>query len=441
MFHRPYAERRCIALTYFHELSTAHQSLLLCCMFAPILPALFCIHLSRFGKHRFALRTVCSTLFIVLFLCVVLCVRELQNVLSFRPFPVPVWALWTVSLFACALLVTMAVGLVRRMRNTIGPHSVRQAIDTLPSGICFFNPDGTVKLCNLQMYRLFRTLTQSDLQSLDELCAAVHAPRADSGVVPLRTAKQTLLFPDGTVWQYTQTAVTTKKGEVYTEALFSDVTAWYEKHQELKRRNMALKDVYSDIKRLSDTVLEMTKESEILSAKTNLHDQMGAGITAIRQSLRRNQTSAENAEAIALLRKAVRILRNDNESPIGRTDAQELIHNAQAIGIRVDMTGELPPSEQLHRLFLLTVKECCTNAARHADAQSLTVRMTQTDTQYALHIENDGKPPEGEVVPKGGLSNLMHAFTALGGTLTIRSAPTFALNATVPAAAVQEEVL
>lgn len=108
-------------MTYFHELSTAHQSLLLCCMFAPILPALFCIHLSRFGKHRFALRTVCSTLFIVLFLCVVLCVRELQNVLSFRPFPVPVWALWSISLFACALLVTMAVGLVRRMRNTIGP--------------------------------------------------------------------------------------------------------------------------------------------------------------------------------------------------------------------------------------------------------------------------------------------------------------------------------
>ena len=89
---------------------------------------------------------------------------------------------------------------------------------------------------------------------------------------------------------------------------------------------------------------------------------------------------------------------------------------------------------------MLTVKECCTNAARHAGAQTLTVRMTQSAAQYALHIENDGKAPEGEVVPKGGLSNLMHAFTAFGGTLTIRSAPTFALTATVPAAA-PEEVL
>lgn len=440
MFHRPYGERRCIALTYFHDLSAAHQSLLLCCMFAPILPALFCMHLSRFGKRRITLRSVCAALLLVLFACVVLCGREAQDALSFRPFPVPVWALWSISLLTCALFVTVAVGLVHRRRNTIGPHSIRQAMDTLPSGICFFNPDGTVKLCNLQMYRLFRTLTQSDLQSLDELCAAVHAPRTDSGVVPLRNAKQTLLFPDGTVWQYTQTAVTTKKGEVYTEALFSDVTALYEKQQELKRRNAALKAVYSDIKRLSDSVLEMTKESEILSAKTNLHDQMGAGITAIRQSLRRSQTSAENTEAIALLRKAVRILRNDNESPVGRTDTQELIHNAQAIGIRVDMTGEFPPNEQLHRLFLLTVKECCTNAARHAGAQTLTVHMTQSAAQYVLHIENDGKAPEGEVVPKGGLSNLMHAFSAFGGTLTIRSAPTFALTAAVPAAA-PEEVL
>ena len=428
-------------MTYFHELSAAHQSLLLCCMFAPTLPALFCIHLSRFGKHRIALRTVCAALFIVLFTCVVLCIREAQDALSFRPFPVPVWALWSISLFACALFAAMAVGLVRRMRNTIGPHTVRQAMDTLPSAVCFFNPDGTVKLCNLQMYRLFRTLAQSDLQSLSELCAALHAPCADSGVVPLRTAKQTYLFPDGTVWQYTQTEVTTKNGEAYIEALFSDVTALYEKHQELNRRNAALKDIYSGIKQLSDNVLEMTRESEILSAKTNLHDQMGAGITAIRQSLRRNHTSAENEEAIALLRKAVHILKNDNESPVGRTDAQELIHNAQAIGIRVEMTGTIPEQPKLRHLFLLTVKECCTNAARHAGAQTLTVQITQTATDYSLHIENDGKAPEREVVPKGGLLNLMHTFNTFGGTLTIRSAPTFALTATVPTTAVQEEVL
>ena len=44
----------------------------------------------------------------------------------------------------------------------------KQAFDNLPSGICFFNQNGAVTLCNRQMYRLVFELTGRDLQSVDE---------------------------------------------------------------------------------------------------------------------------------------------------------------------------------------------------------------------------------------------------------------------------------
>ena len=53
--------------------------------------------------------------------------------------------------------------------NRFWSHSVKEAFDHLPSGVCFFDKNGTVTLCNYQMYRVFFALTGTDLQSLPEL--------------------------------------------------------------------------------------------------------------------------------------------------------------------------------------------------------------------------------------------------------------------------------
>lgn len=430
-------------MTFFEQLSSVHQAALLCAMFLTALLSLLCLCLARYGKRNLLHGLADSALFLVLFTFVLFCSKTATHIYSGRApayrFPVPVWFLWCFTVCAAAVLSLEAVRQFRRLKSTVGPHSVKDAIDTLPGAVCFFNPGGTVKLCNLQMHRLYRTMAQSDLQSLSELLAVLHT--GGNGVKRLSDARQAYLFPDGRVWRYAQTEVTTKGGETYTESLFYDITQLYEKNLELKERNAQLKEIYCGIKQLSDNVLEMTRESEILAAKTDLHDQMGAGIAAIRQSLRQNHTSAENAEAIALLYKAVKIIKNDNESPIGRTDMEEFIHNARAVGITVEMTGSLPEPKPVRRLFLLAMKECCTNAARHADARTLWVRTEQTQGTYRLHIENDGTPPQSEIQPKGGLLNLKRSFTQQGGTVIIQSTPQFALSAAVPAADERKETV
>ena len=46
-----------------------------------------------------------------------------------------------------------------------------------------------------------------------------------------------------------------------------------------------LPEISRELRYLSDNVLILTREREVLAAKTKLHDQMGAGLTAIRQNL------------------------------------------------------------------------------------------------------------------------------------------------------------
>ena len=281
------------------------------------------------------------------------------------------------------------------------------------------------------MHRLFRSLTQSDLQNFDELKQALEECDQENGIIKLSDERQTYLFPDGKVWRYSQTEVTVKTGTIYTEAIFSEVTEQYEKHQELKRQTKQLKKISRDLKQLSDNVQKLTKEREVLAAKTKLHDQMGAGLIAIRQILRQNTTSKENAAAVTQFRRAIQILQEENAYP--QDDVAEFIRDAAVSGIHVEITGELPQEEELLHLLLPVMREACVNAARHADASALYVTAEQTEDAVILHIGNDGKQPEGEIVPRGGLADHRKYIMEAGGSMEIQSQPAFMLTVTLPA--------
>ena len=49
--------------------------------------------------------------------------------------------------------------------------------------------------------------------------------------------------------------------------------------------------------------------------KSRLHDQMNMGVSAIRQMLRQNITSEENASAIVQFRRAIQVLQEENSYP------------------------------------------------------------------------------------------------------------------------------
>ena len=419
----------------FYLSSTAAQSILLAALFLTLILSLFLLIVSFTGYRDKRNRYMNMPIFLLLFILL----SELTDAFSrmnegieYKTWlPLPLWLLWCIVASADFLLIWEIVRLRRLKRQELSRDSVKQAMDLLPSGICYFTPSGSVKLCNMQMHILFRTLSQSDLQTLTELQDALAHCDAGSGVIRLSHERQTYLFPDGKAWRYRQNVVTDEDGAVYTETIFSDMTELYHKKLELKEQIKQLNAISRELKLLSDNVLILTREKEVLSAKTKLHDYMGAGLIAMRQILRHNQTE-EAANAIELLRQAVSAIKNDNTYPQGRSELDGFMHDAEAIGIKVNLSGELPEQEELRCVMILAMRECLTNSVRHAGATALHVAVEKSGDSISMKITNDGKAPETEVVPKGGLHNLYRHIADCGGTMEIQWKPVFVLTVVLP---------
>ena len=419
----------------FYLSSASAQTILLTALFLTLILSLF-LQLASYGslrdsRKRYLHLSVFFCLFIVLSVLATAS-SQISEGLEYRTWlPLPMWLFWGITVAADVLLIGDIVGLYRRKRQTLCRDSVKQALDMLPSGICYFTPSGSVKLCNRQMDALFHTIAQSDLQTLAELQEALADCDACSGVIRLSSERQTYLFPDGKAWRYRQTEVTASDGATYTEAVFSDITELYNKKLELKAQIERLNAISRELKWLSDNVLILTREKEVLSAKTKLHDDMGAGLIAIRHILNNNRTE-EAADAMELFHRAVSTIKYDNAYPQGNSELDRFLQDAGTIGITVNLTGELPKQEELRHVMILAMRECLTNSVRHSGATTIHIKLEKGEDSVSLKITNDGRPPETEVVPKGGLHNLYRYVLDLGGTMEIQSKPGFALTVTLP---------
>lgn len=219
-----------------------------------------------------------------------------------------------------------------------------------------------------------------------------------------------------------------KEGNVYIEAVFSDVTKQYHEKINLTRQTEKLKEISRELRYFSDNVLILTREREVLAAKTKLHDQMGAGLTAIRQSLA--QENADYSNAVRLLRQAVNVIWNDNQYPLEEGEFERFLQDARTIGVKVRCTGSLPKEEEYAHIYILAMRECLTNGVCHAGATELFITMQEDKDCYHICITNNGEVPEKEVVPKGGLYNLSRHIFDYSGEMHIQSMPYFALTIT-----------
>ena len=164
---------------------------------------------------------------------------------------------------------------------------------------------------------------------------------------------------------------------------------------------------------------------------------MNMGVAAIRQILRQNTTSEENAAAVRQFRRAIQVLREENVYP--RDDVSEFIRDAEVSGVRVEINGELPTEAKLLKVLLAVMREACINAARHADATAMYVVSEQTEAAVTLHITNNGRQPEGDITPRGGLVYMEKQITRAGGRMEIQSQPEFLLTVTLPVGAEKQE--
>jgi signal transduction histidine kinase len=113
-------------------------------------------------------------------------------------------------------------------------------------------------------------------------------------------------------------------------------------------------------------------------------------------------------------------------APTGLAGVGALVRSAQAAGLGVDVTLDVPPGlldGAIDAAAYRIVQESLTNVLRHAAATHVAVSGRVTDGRLVLRVSDDGRGAGADLVPGSGLSGMRERVALLGGSLTAGDAP------------------
>ena len=190
--------------------------------------------------------------------------------------------------------------------------------------------------------------------------------------------------------------------------------------------------------------LQTVREDERARLARELHDELGALLTAAKLDVARIRRMTKTAaldiderlkhmselldQGIALKRRIIEDLRPSALSNLGLIPALEILTQefTQRSGLELTLDLADSPTEDAARLALYRlVQEALTNIVRHAKAKQVRVTLGEADGWLQLQIRDDGQGFSPEAVGAGhhGLLGMRYRIESLGGTLQLLSAP------------------
>ena len=269
-----------------------------------------------------------------------------------------------------------------------------------------------------------------DLQTLTDLEQALHSP---GGGMQLRDeAARIYAFPDGTVYHFAVRPVQDKYGIPYTEVMATDVSRLAALHAALQQENERLADANRRAKRLYDNMPDIVREEEILKMKMRVHDDIGHTLLAARRALRHEHDLARLRSEAAKWESSISLLCRARQENAAEDPLSYMQRRAAVLGAAVQLRGAYPAARATRELYALILRECTSNAVRHAGATELYADSEHRSQAWHLCITNNGAPPKAEIKEGGGLSSLRRRIEKAGGTVTVHSLPVFVLEVTLP---------
>lgn len=350
--------------------------------------------------------------------------RALPEIVSdFSQLPV----LLTLAVLAC-IIVTETVILLQEYRyqkKTITHASIREGFDHLNTGLCFSKPNGIVMLTNHKMVSLGFALTGEEVQNAVLFWELLRNGEIKTGAKRLSYGDTPeFMLPDGTIWTFRQ-----EKLNDILQLTAAETTDLHQLMDRLHEENKQLEAMYQRIRDYGDKVDQYVISKERLETRVNLHSFLGQALLTTRHHLK--YEGGDVYQIIDMWQRNIDVLKLEAD-PQPVTDAfNSLITTANALGMKVTITGNIPKEAQIKKLMALAGAEVLTNAVQHAGASTLFIEITELDDEYIAQYTNDGTVPEGEITEGGGLSSLRSKVKYAGGKMEINSQPQFLLTLTL----------
>ena len=337
-------------------------------------------------------------------------------------------ALVMVVIFAAEVLCLVAVN--RAGRDKLSPGSVKESLDALPDGVCFFSEDGRILLSNRRMQHISSDITGIGILNGEKLWRCIEEKSVKTDV----SDGLVILTSDSKVWNVRRSEIEAE-GNRINEIVALDVTEQYELRRELEERNERLNSVNERLRIFSRDMSRLTAEKELLDAKIKVHDDLGRSLLAFRAYLTAEPSKRDRSKLLPLWRYVISVMKKETV-PSEEWDAIE--KTAESLHIQIEINGDLPAgladlpvSGEVRSAIMAAIRECLTNTARHAGGDRLFVLIKcGADAPHGIRIEitNNGRAPLVPIQEAGGLSNLRHMVERAGGIMTIESSPQFLLR-------------
>lgn len=289
----------------------------------------------------------------------------------------------------------------RRYRSIISKGSIKEATDQVPLGLCYYEADGMPILTNHQMNELAAALTGEPVCNAKTFSAKVNGKTLQAGERFYSFREEPIDCKDRCIYQLCAV----------------DITKLHQLSLDLDKENAKLKGMNDRLLEYSKNVETLVREEEILKAKMDIHDKMGRMLLETKIFLENGNT--DYRELVAEWGRTMQIFKGSFEAEPGVGGFERLKKIAASLQLDIMLKGEIPEEP----IFLDAVKECITNAVRHAGATRLTI----TADRKRIEIANNGTVPQAGITEGGGLTYLRQKVEKNGGTMRVDTKDGFVL--------------
>ena len=335
------------------------------------------------------------------------------------------WAVYALVICASAgCLAACFVGDARFAKARPSIDSVKEAVDSLPVGVCFVAENGTVALMNLKMNEWCIALTGQPLSDGNAFVSAVYAAAGARGEMLVR-------LPEGGVLLFSESELRAD-GKTYRQFTAADVTARFAVTAELEAKNARLRDIQLRMKTYSVELADLVLKKELLAARVTIHDSLGHVLLRSKYYLEHPE-STDEAALLELLLQTNDLFLGGAEDMEGEPQApfEEALRLASGVGVKVSLEGAPPENAAVLKLLGQALRECAVNAGKQAGGNALRLTCVENPRNHVFTLRTNGAPA-GEVEESGGLRSLRQAVEGAGGTLLVQPLEEFTVTLILP---------
>lgn len=307
-----------------------------------------------------------------------------------------------VYLFAKSL--TILLNSLTKLKSNINYYSLKEALDGLKTAV-MFESEFNVVYENLAMKTLLEKLNIKQNQSSFEIWQSLKS-RENFKIID---EQNILVFLDKKVYSFSM--IKQSKTQIYA----FDITKEYLTTTEIENKQNELKTKQTEILQMIENLDEIERQREVLSLKSKLHDIIGQRLFILHHILDVIDEKTFDLNSVKSLLKTM-LDEIDNEDISEAQNLQNSIVTAfEMIGFNIEISGEIPKETPKAKALVKIIRECATNAIRHANATKLFVNISNNK----IEISDNGKKQNTSFVEGTGIKGMRLNAKTLGGELII----------------------